>query len=325
MKGMKKEKTILVIASLLMVAGSMIGLSLLIGHIQGKTRVSETVIKKEGKAEKGDQGGITDHPFQVLVSGGHMAGKYTSEGRTEVVAMDTILLVSVDPKEKKMLVTSVPRDTYIRKKKEKLYHAAYYKGIKDLQNWTQDLLDTKIDYYIQLNFNGFSTLIDAIGGVDVKVSRGFETDWGTSVRTGNNHFNGKEALAFARERHHLHNGHFSGDCARSDNNATLMKAILNKMTAGSITQMDADSLYQLWKKNVKTNIGSGEMLSLIRLQLTERPEWEIRTATLKGEGMKAKIACITDSSDGKNEMYVMEPDPDSLKKIQAKIDAFETK
>lgn len=319
MKGMKKEKTILVIVSLLMVAGSMIGLSLLIGHIQGKTRVSETVIKQEGKTENGDQGGITDHPFQVLVCGGHTV--YTSEGRRKVTGMDTILLVSVDPKEKKMLVTSVPRDTYIKKMKEKLYHSLYNKGVKSLQNWTEDLLDTKIDYYVQLNFTGFSTLIDAIGGVDVKVSKGFETDWGTSVRTGENHFNGKEALAFARERHHLNNGEYG----RNDNNAKLMKAILNKLTAGSITQMDADSLYQLWKKNVKTNIGSGEMLSLIRLQLTERPDWEIRTATLKGEGMMAEIASITDSSNGRNEMYVTDPDPDSLKKIQAKIDAFETK
>lgn len=316
MKNMKKEKMILVIVSLLMVAGSMIGLSLLIGHIQGKTVVDENVIKKERKAENVGEGGITDHPFQVLVCGMDQTGKLTQKGR-----MDVIMLLSVDPKEKKIFLTSVPRDTYLKELKEKICHAPYYKGIKDLQKWVEDLLDTKVDYYVQLNFTGFSTLIDAIGGVDVKVSKGFQTDWGTSVQKGENHFNGKDALAFVRERHHLNDGVYG----RSDNHAKVMKAILKKLTAGSITQMDADSLYQLWKKNVKTNIGSGEVLSLIRLQLTERPDWEIRTATLKGEGAWGEIASMIDSSNGRKELYVTIPDQDSLKKIQAKLDAFEIK
>lgn len=315
MKSMKKEKTILVIASLLMVTGSIIGLSLLIGHIQGRTIV-ETVTQKETKTENGEKGGITDHPFQILISGTDQTGKPTKKG-----FMDVIMLLSVDPKEKKILVTSVPRDIYIKKDKEKICHAGYYDGVKTLVNWMEDLLDTKVDYYVQLNFTGFSKLIDAIGGVDVKVSKGFKTDWGTSVQKGENHLNGKEALAFVRERHHL----LKGVYGRSDNQAKLMKAIINKLTAGSITQMDADSLYQLWKKNVKTDIGSGEVLSLIRLQLTEHPDWDIRTVTLKGEGMMAEIAALADSSNGRKELYVTDPDKDSLKKIQEKIDAFEIK
>lgn len=91
------------------------------------------------------------------------------------------------------MITGIPRDLYVslpatssneEKQKTKFSYLSLYGGAKSLVQGAEELLDTKIDYYIQLNMSGFRKLIDAIGGVDVEADRSFETDWKTSFQKG---------------------------------------------------------------------------------------------------------------------------------------------
>ena len=75
---MKKEKIILAVLSLVMIAGSMLSLNMLIEHIQGQ-EVVERIDAAEAKKGKGSskdtkKAGITEKPFQVLVSGMDITG-----------------------------------------------------------------------------------------------------------------------------------------------------------------------------------------------------------------------------------------------------------
>jgi LCP family protein required for cell wall assembly len=70
------------------------------------------------------------------------------------------------------------------------------------------LLGLKIDYYAQVNLDGFINVVDALGGINVDVAHAF-CDWtyqtsgftnGFSIAEGLHHLDGRQALAYARVR-----------------------------------------------------------------------------------------------------------------------------
>lgn len=306
---MKKEKLILAAVSLFLVIISLVGVSAAIGAVQNETSVEKTA--KESVREKED--GITKKTFQVFISGLDTYGEKDRSKRS-----DLNLLVTVNPSEKKLLITGIPRDLYVSlpaasSNKEEQYtkfsHLSLY-GTKSLVQGAEKLLDTKIDYYIQLNMSGFRKLIDAIGGVDVEVDRSFKTDWKTSFQKGINHVNGKEALTFVRERHH----HSRGAEQRNKNHQEMLKAILKQVMKKNLMEMDINALYKLCKKNVRTDMKAGEILSMMRWQKEEKIEWEMETATIKG---RFSIENIAEYPDIK--LYVEKADQKSLDQAIKKI------
>ena len=82
-------------------------------------------------------------------------------------------------------------------------------GMRALQDAIGALLGIQIHYYAQVDFGGFIAMVDAVGGVDVNVKKGFEDpnydgygfdQRGFSINAGQHHLNGIEALAYARVR-----------------------------------------------------------------------------------------------------------------------------
>ncbi len=305
---MKKEKLILAAVSLFLVIVSLVGMSVAIGAVRNEPMVEQ--VTKENVREKRDV--ITNKPFQVFISGLDTYGEKERSQRSELN-----LLVTVNPSERKLLITGIPRDTYVglpassseEKQYTKFSHLSLY-GIKNLIQGAEELLDTKIDYYIQLDMSGFKKLVDAIGGVDVKANRSFETDWKTSFQKGINHVNGKEALTFVRERHHFP----QGTKQRCENHEEMLKAILKQVMKKSLLEMDINTLYKLCKKNVRTDMKAGEILSLMRWQKEEKVEWKMETATLTGEFAREKLAEYPNVK-----LCVEKPDQKSLDEINRKI------
>ncbi len=306
---MKKEKLILAAVSLFLVIVSLVGMSAAIGAVQNETSVEKTA--KGSVREKGDA--ITKKTFQVFISG---LDTYGEKGRSQ--RSDLNLLVTVNPSEKKLLITGIPRDLYVslpaassneEKQKTKFSHLPYY-GTKSLIQGAEELLDTKIDYYIQLNMSGFQKLIDAIGGVDVEADRSFKTVWKTSFQKGINHVNGKEALTFVRERRH----HSRGTEQRNKNHQQMLKAIFKQVMKKNLLEMDINALYKLCKKNVRTDMKAGEILSLMRWQKEEKVEWEMETATIKG---KFALETLAEYPDAK--LHVEKVDQKSLDQVSKKI------
>ncbi len=306
---MKKEKLILAAVSLFLVIISLVGVSVAIGAVQNETSVEKNA--KESVREKEDE--ITKKTFQVFISGLDTYGEKDRSKRS-----DLNLLVTVNPSEKRLLITGIPRDLYVsfpsestneEKQKTKFSHLSLY-GTKSLVQGAEELLDTKIDYYIQLNMSGFRKLIDAIGGVDVEADRSFETDWKTSFQKGINHVNGKEALTFVRERHH----NSKGVEQRNKNHQEMLKAILKQVMKKNLMEMDINALYKLCKKNVRTDMKAGEILSLMRWQKEEKVEWEMETATIKG---KFALETLAEYHDAK--LYVEKVDQRSLDQVSKKI------
>jgi len=141
---------------------------------------------------------------------------------------DTMMVASIDPVGGTVTLVSLPRDlvrvplgdgnVFGPKLNSLMAYADRHPetfpqgGIRALEDAVGALLGIDIHYYAQIDFYGFVKLVDAVGGVDVNVTTGFYDDqydglginrvgvngWG--VEAGPNHFNGWEALAYARAR-----------------------------------------------------------------------------------------------------------------------------
>lgn len=93
-----------------------------------------------------------------------------------------------------------------------------------------------------------------------------------------------------------------------------MKAILKQVMKKSLPEMDINTLYKLCKRNVRTDMKAGEILSLMRWQKEEKVEWKMETATLTGEFAREKLAEYPNVK-----LYVEKPDQKSLDEINRKI------
>ena len=109
---------------------------------------------------------ITTTPFNVCISGNDNFG--TIE---QVAKSDVNMVMTVNPETKTILLTSIPRDSYVmlhsRAAYDKLTHSGVY-GVDETVTTIEDMLSIDINYYIRVNFSTVIEIVDAIGGIDVK-------------------------------------------------------------------------------------------------------------------------------------------------------------
>jgi polyisoprenyl-teichoic acid--peptidoglycan teichoic acid transferase len=170
---------------------------------------------------------------------------------------DTIIIVTVDPKEDKMLMFSIPRDTRTeivgKGTDDKINHAYAFGGTQMAMDTVEDFLDTPIDYYVKVNMESFKDIVDAVGGVEVNNSRAF-TDGGFTFPAGRQELNGDEALAYSRMRYKDP----KGDLGRNDRQRQVITSIIDKgARVSSITKFD--NILDILSENVKTNMTFQEM------------------------------------------------------------------
>lgn len=270
----------------------------------------EVKIEVEDISKKVD---ITKNPFSIYITGIDTYGSISTASRSDVN-----IVVTVNPKTKKVMLTSIPRDYYVKlhskKEHDKLTHAGIY-GVEESVTTIEDLLNIDINYYVKVNFTSLIDIVDSINGITVNSNYDFKTgvyDSNTrpySFKKGKNELNGKEALAFSRERKAF-NG---GDRVRNENQQLVLKAIADKVLSPTILTK-YNSLLSSLEGAFVTNLDDSEITSFIKKQLDENSDWDISNYVLEG----------TDSSDytysyksGKS--YVMLPDLDSVNSAIDKI------
>lgn len=167
---------------------------------------------------------------------------------------DSIVLLSINPKDKKTEMISVPRDTHAKivgkDTEEKINHAYAYGGPDMAVKSVEKLMDVPIDHYAAINMDGVSTLIDEVNGVDV-VSNGDFTKSNYSFEKGKKyHMDGKEALAFMRSRKEAGAG---GDEGRQARQQLVIEAVAKKsMNPSSIPKIN--SIFNAVEDNVETDL-----------------------------------------------------------------------
>ncbi len=259
--------------------------------IKEETKVLYTA-KKEYNSKDEDIKSETaslDKPFSMLLIG---VDSETS-GVTSGVNADVLLLVTFNPETLRATLTSIPRDMYIktacsngnyRRINTTTLGSAYTCAVETVEN----LFDVNIDYYAKINFKGVVKLVNAVGGIDVKVDysiceQNSSRKWGNKtvfVEKGNQHLNGEQALALARNRHKPNDGSYIGD-KMAQYCPTYNKGTRNDFTRGknqmkiimgianaAVKTKDPNKLLSIMdsiKKNFQTNITSKDILKLYNL------------------------------------------------------------
>ena len=263
-----------------------------------------TIVKEKNKTVD-----ITKDPFTIYISGIDVYGNIETVSRSDVN-----ILMTVNPTTKQILLTSIPRDYYVQLAgtsgyKDKLTHAGNY-GINMSIDTIEELLDIDINYYVRVNFTTLEKLIDAIDGVDVYSEYSFVSYIDSyKFYKGYNHMNGKQALAFSRERKNLP----SGDIDRGRNQEAVIEAIIRKATSGSTIYKYSKILSNI-KGTFQTNISETDITKLIKKELSNIGGWNITSTNLDGTGSSE----YTYSYSGQK-LYVMIPNEKSITETKTQI------
>jgi LCP family protein required for cell wall assembly len=196
---------------------------------------------------------------------------------------------------------------------DKLTHTGFY-GVPTTIAAEEQLLETEVNYYVKVNFTTVERFIDAIGGVDVESEYEFNPvkmkDW--TVKEGVNHMNGKQALAFARERKAFP----TGDHQRIKNQQLVFEALIKKATSSRTMILSYNKVLSSLRNYFEMSFSSREIRKLVKFQLAKDPEWKIfKNSVVGGDGM------LPTYSTGGEYAYVMTQDPASIDNAKTLINA----
>jgi polyisoprenyl-teichoic acid--peptidoglycan teichoic acid transferase len=192
-------------------------------------------------------------PFSVALLG--VDERAGDKGRS-----DSIIVMAINPDTNSVKMMSIPRDTRTeivgKGTVDKINHAYAFGGVKMSLDTIENFLDIPIDYYVQINMDGFKDIVDAVGGVTVQNDMNFTQD-GTYFPKGTLTLNGDKALKFARMREEDPRG----DYGRQMRQREIIQTIIHKgASINSLTNYG--DIFKALGKNVKTNLTFDEMVTI---------------------------------------------------------------
>jgi len=225
---------------------------------------------------------------------------------------DSIMVASVDLKDGQIGILSLPRDTRVQIPGKEGYHklnAAYaYGGSELIKETVEKLIKVPIDYSISTDFNGFKSIINTLGGIEVNVAKdlkyidqagGLYID----IPAGNQTLYGQQALEYIRFRHDR-----LGDIGRIRRQQKFIKAVMDKILTPKVIFKIPKLIKQL-SDNIETDLPMTKGLKLA-MELTDEirdfNRSKIKMETLPGtpkyaDGIsywvpdKAKLEAVTSS------------------------------
>ncbi len=203
-------------------------------------------------------GGVTDRPGKpvegtqnilLLGSDSRDGGDYDPKAAPGVKKprsrggerADTIMVLHIPETHDKAYLISIPRDTYVfvpeykgkGGHKAKINAAFAWGGIPLTVMTVERFTGVKMDHVIEIDFNGFKAMTDAVGGVDVTVAKTvYDPRSKRTFKKGVVHLDGNAALDYVRQRYNLPRGDFD----RVQRQQLFLRALLKKATdSGTVT------------------------------------------------------------------------------------------
>ena len=216
--------------------------------------ISRTVSKKRTTEVKFNR----KDPVAILLVG--VDKRKGDSGRT-----DSMIVATVNPQTEKTTLVSIPRDTKTKiisttnpsKNRMTKINAAYaYGGIEMTIDTVENFLNIPIDYYIQVNMEGFKDIVNAVGGIDVDNKYAFELD-GVRLKTGPQHLNGLQALEYARMRHQDPRGDFG----RQERQREVISKVIHKGASIS-TLTNYNNILTALENNIETNLTMDDIIGI---------------------------------------------------------------
>jgi len=210
--------------------------------------------EKEGEFESATN---TSDVLNILLLG-------TDQRENEPARSDTIILASLDLKEKKVNLLSIPRDTRVdipgKGIKAKINHAHAVGGAKLAVETVEEFLNIPVHYYVETNFQGFEKIIDILGGITLNVEeRMYLPLEGIDLKAGLQKLDGHGALSYVRWR-----GDGTGDIGRIQRQQKFFKALADQAMQFSTIWKIPELLGEI-NQQVKTDLSVQKMITLANI------------------------------------------------------------
>lgn len=149
---------------------------------------------------------------------------------------DTIILARVDPRDGKVTLISIPRDTLVdlgSNGKQKINAAYSFGGAAYATKVVSEFAGVDISHYAEIDMDGFAKVVDAIGGVtvDLPVEVKDPKYTGLDLPAGKQKLDGRTAALLGRARH-AYDSYGGGDFYRAANQRMLIGAVITKVMKG---------------------------------------------------------------------------------------------
>ena len=227
---------------------------------------------------------------------------------------DSIHLLAINPAKHKATIVGFPRDSWVAipgHGTTKINSAMVYGGPSLAVQTVEQLMGIHIDYWALTWFDGFAAMIDRIGGLTVDVPFTMIDHYShADFQPGVQQLSGREALAFARDRHSLP----AGDLGRSENQGRLMLAALAQFRK-EFTK-DASRLFT-WisagMQNIRTGLSLEEILKLAFTASTINPK-HVPNIVIPGSTGMAGTESIVNLDQSKLQAIAADLKPDGILK-----------
>ncbi|HLJ60939.1 MAG TPA: LCP family protein [bacterium] len=177
---------------------------------------------------------------------------------------DTLIAASFDPATHHVYLLSIPRDTRTAIPGhgfDKINAAHAYAGAPLTTRTVENLLGVPFPYYIELHVRGLVHLIDAVGGVTVRIPTdlNYDDNWDglhIHLKRGHRRLGGAEAMEFSRFRHDP-----LGDIGRIQRQQEVLDALLVELRQPRIA-LRADRVLTVLRQDTTTNLDQTQLVAL---------------------------------------------------------------
>lgn len=216
-------------------------------------------------------------PFSLLLLG-------IDQRDNEPSRSDTIIYSVVRPEDNKVLLLSIPRDSYTeivgRDVKSKINSAYAHGEAKMAMDTVENLLGNKVDFYAAINFNGLKDIVNAVGGVELPIKKNIENKLKSHeklfVEANKPIYSGEEALGYVRYRE-------DSDFNRTMRHRIFLSAFMNRaLEVKNLTKIP--DVIKIAGSNFTTNMSSDFIVNFAESLYMKDSAPTISNYMLKGEG-----------------------------------------
>jgi len=225
------------------------------------------LMKVESKSMPSGENVSFNQPVNILLLGMDIGDPKQVENQS-IKRTDTIIVANYNPQTKSIRIVSVPRDTLIsvNDRNVKINSAYAIGGYSKVKSEVENLLNININYIVKVDYNAFREIIDAIGGIEMKIDRNMIYD----DEGQNLHINfkagetvtldGKKAEEFFRWRKNNDgSGLANGDLDRIENQQKFISKVIEKCTSPFVI-FKAPKIMTALGDNVETNLSPTDIL-----------------------------------------------------------------
>ncbi|SMF47796.1 LCP family protein [Paenibacillus barengoltzii] len=218
-------------------------------------------------------------PFSTLLLG-------VDQRNNEPARSDTMIYAVVRPEDAKVLLISIPRDTYTeivgKDKEDKINHAYAFGGEKMAKDTVENFIGYPVDYYAAVNFQGVRDIVDALGGVELPITKDIVNKQADhekfTIKANKPLYDGTEALNFVRYRE-------DSDFNRTKRHQVFLNAMVNRMLKlNQVTKIP--ELINLMGDNFKTDLPPSQIIELSKKVLLGDTSPQISGFTILGKGIR---------------------------------------